>query len=87
MKRALKDNQDAFAGQEFYIGIDELLGFRNHLKLRKNEALRKKVLSADKDLVGVESSFFYSVHTPQPTADCQLLTSWTRPKSSDKLGW
>ena len=87
MKRALKDNQDAFAGQEFYIGIDELLGFRNHLKLRKNEALRKKVLSADKDLVGVESSFFYSVHTPQPTADCPLLTSWTRPKSSDKLGW
>ena len=22
MKRALKDNQEAFAGQEFYIGID-----------------------------------------------------------------
>ena len=53
MKRALKDNRDIFAGQDFYIGIDELLGFRNHPNLPEDEEVPgKKVLSADRDLVG-----------------------------------
>ncbi len=48
MTRAPKDNQDAFAGQKFYIGIDELLGFRNHPNLPEDEEVPgKKVLSAE----------------------------------------